>query len=90
MSQALDGKFSGVVIRTRDGKVIPPDRYIVFMAHDNALPATLDFYRDECARMGVGKEQLAAVDRLRTRLAQWRDSHGDELKWPDALPGECP
>lgn len=88
--QKLDGKFHGIIACDKDCEIVPPDQFVVFLAKDNAFPATLDFYRDECMRIGAGAEQLAAVDRLRTRVAMWRDNHAAECKIPDALPGECP
>ena len=86
----LDGKFGGEVHRIRDGEKIPEDQYVVFLAKDNAFPATLQFYRAECERVGAGAEQLAAVDRLYERVVQWRAQNFDKLKVPDAEPGECP
>jgi hypothetical protein len=87
---ALDGKFTGVIQRRRDGVLVPDDRWVGFMAYDNAFPATLRFYREECARIGADQEQLQAVDRLIGRVDAWRAAHPELIKIPDALPGECP
>lgn len=87
--QPLDGKFQGKVFRNLDGTEVPPDQFVVFLAKDNAFPATLAFYRQECERIGAGPEQLAAVDRLIQRVDAWRLANKDQLKIPDAEPGEC-
>lgn len=86
----LDGKFEGVVRRVRDGEIIPEDQFVVFLAKDNAFPATLRFYRQECERIGAEREQLEAVDRLIARVDLWRAENADSLKIPDAEVGECP
>ena len=56
----------------------------MFLAKDNAFPATAAFYRQECERLGADAEQLAAVDRLIGRLMQWRYDNPHRLKVPDA------
>lgn len=88
-AQKLDGKFHGTVFRHADQKVVPEDQWIVFLAKDNAFPATLKFYREECERIGAEPEQLAAVDRLINRVELWRMANPDKLKVPDAFVGEC-
>lgn len=85
----LDGKFHGRIFRNLDNTEVPSDRWMAFMAYDNALPATLAFYRQECERIGAGEEQLAAVDRLIHRVAEYRRLHPETHKVPDAEPGEC-
>ena len=85
----LDGKFRGTIYRHTDNLVLPPDEWVVFLAKDNAFPATLRFYRQECERIGADAEQLAAVDRLIARVDAWRENNKTKLKIPDAVPGEC-
>lgn len=89
MWKYLDGKFRGTIYRHTDGKVLNHDEFVVFLAKDNAFPATLRFYRQECERIGADAEQLAAVDRLITRVDEWRATNPTALKVPDAVPGEC-
>jgi hypothetical protein len=58
------------------------------LAKDNALPATLEFYEQECIRQGAAPEQVQAVAEMRQRLTKWRNDHGSMCKTPDVQPGE--
>ena len=80
----LDAKFSGVIFKVKDGTIVSDDQYMVFLAKDNAFLPTLKFYRDECARIGADKEQLAAVDRTIARVIDWRNANILSCKVPDA------
>lgn len=84
----LDAKFSGVIIKAKDASIVPPDEYIVFLAKDDALPATLEFYENECRRLGAGMEQIAAVRQMRSRLAFWRERNPKRCKVPDVDKNE--
>lgn len=86
--KVLDGKFHGVVVKNKDGSVVTPDQWIVFLAKDNALPATLQFYEQECRRLNAGSEQIQSVSRLRERLRQWRVDNQSKCKVADTEPGE--
>lgn len=89
IAPVLDGKFRGTVFRHADQTVVPSDEWVVFLASDNAFPATLRFYRMKCAEIGAEQEQLDAVDRLIARVDAWRAAHPEKIKLPDAAPGEC-
>lgn len=89
MADKLDDKVSGVLHRDKDGSFIPPDEYVVFRPQDNAFPATLRFYREECSRIGCDAAQLVALDNLIARVDAWRAAHPDRLKLADVEPGEC-
>lgn len=84
----IDAKFSGVIVKAKDGSVVPPDQYIVFLAKDNALPATLKFYEEECERLGADPRQLGALRAMRGRLDQWRHENHALCKVPDVAEGE--
>lgn len=84
MTAKLDAKFSGVIFKVKDGSIVPDDEYMVFLAKDNAFPATLSFYRDECIRIGADAEHIAAVERTMARLDLWRAANKTRLKVPDA------
>lgn len=88
MPKPLDGKFYGLLYRQRDNQLEPPDGWMVFVARDNALPATLDFYRAECKRLGADVLQLAAIDNLRDAVMSWRERHPTLCKVPDVEKGE--
>lgn len=82
--QKLDAKFSGIVFKVKDGTIVPDDEYVVFLAKDTAFAHVLPLYRDECVRLGADQEQIAAVDRMITRLTDWRAQNQHRVKVPDA------
>ncbi len=84
----LDGKFHGVVVKNKDGSIVPQDQWMVFLAKDDAVPATLLFYEEECRRRGAAPAQLAAVAAMRVRVDEWRAAHPDLCKTPDVQDGE--
>src|SRR5258708_5322822 len=84
----LDGKFHGVIVKNKDQSIVPQDQWVVFLAKDNAFPATLRFYFEECKRLGAGPDQVQAVKDMMTRLDDWRATHTDKCKVPDVQPGE--
>lgn len=87
--QNLDAKFHGIVVRNDTAQIVPPDRWVAFMAYDLALVDTLKFYRQKCVEIGADGEQLAAVDRLLNRVKTFQHEHPELCKVPDAVPGEC-
>ncbi len=80
----LDAKFYGTVLKVKNDEPVHADEFVVFLAKDNAFPATLQFYRDECIRLGADPEQVQAVNRMMDRLEAWRKANPDRLKVPDA------
>lgn len=61
---------------------------VLFLAKDNAFPATLRFYRQECERLGADVSQLLSVDLLIDRVDTWRRLNPDQCKVPDVDYGE--
>lgn len=88
MPQSLDGKFYGAIFRHKDNQIEPPDSWMVFVARDNALPATLRFYVEECERLGCEPIQIEAVGRLIRKVDEWRAANPDKIKKPDVDAGE--
>lgn len=88
MPVKLDGKFHGIIAKNKDQSIVPQDQWVVFLAKDNAFPATLDFYRQECQRQRASQAQLSAVDDLVNRLRDWRDANPSKCKVPDVQPEE--
>jgi hypothetical protein len=82
--EKLDGKFSGVIYKVKDGSIVPDDEYVVFLAKDTAFAHVLPLYRDECIRLGADTEQVQAVDRMIGRLNRWRAANQNRVKVPDA------
>lgn len=88
MPAPLDGKFYGIIHRHKDNAIEPPDSWMVFVARDNALLPTLEFYRKECQLAGAATAQLLAVDELIERVRRWRLAHPEQCKVPDVADGE--
>ena len=84
----LDGKFYGKIFREKDGSEVPQDSFVVFLARDKAIIPTLEFYREECRRLGCELPQLAAVNDLICRVQRWQNEHPGEMKVADTDPGE--
>lgn len=84
----LDGKFHGIIAKNKDGTVVPQDQWMVLLAKDNAVPATLDFYLLECRRQGAAPEQLDAVIAMIDRVRAWRAANPTLCKIPDVQTGE--
>ena len=80
----LDAKFVGEIRKVKDGSVVPPDEFVVFLAKDNAFAETIYYYRKRCVALGADEEQIAAVDRMIARLNHWRAMNQHRLKVPDA------
>jgi hypothetical protein len=88
MVQKLDKKFSGIVVRDKDGTIVSPDQYVIFLAKDNAVPQMLDAYYDECRRLGADGAQLDAVAGLINDVLEWRRRNKEKCKVPDTDPAE--
>jgi hypothetical protein len=88
MRSKLDGKFHGIIAKNKDGSIVPQDEWIVFLAKDNALLPTLDFYYEKCEALGASPDQLAAIARLIDGVRRWREAHQPACKIPDVEPDE--
>lgn len=82
--QKLDAKFDGVIFKIKDGSIVPPDEYVVFLVKDTAFANVLPKYREECFRLGADAEHIASVDRMIERAFSWRANNQHRLKVPDA------
>lgn len=80
----LDAKFYGTIFKAKDNSPVGEDEYVVFLAKDTAFAHILPLYRAECVKLGADEQQIAAVDAMLVRLAEWRADHPDRLKVPDA------
>lgn len=85
--QSLDGKFHGRVFRNRDNQ--EEKAFVVFVPHDKHLLSVLLHYEALCIDDGANSEQVAAVQRLIARVANWQRWNPQAVKTPDADPGEC-
>lgn len=80
----MDAKFYGDIRKAKDDSLVGEDEWICFLVKDNAFAATLPIYRAKCVELGADDEQIASVDRMMERMAEWRRSNPDRLKVPDA------
>jgi len=80
----LDAKFFGVIVKAKDGSILPEDEYVVFLTKDTAFADTLPAYRNRCIELGCDQEQIDAVNRMITRVSEWRAANPHRLKNPDA------
>lgn len=84
----LDAKFYGRVVKAKNGEIVNPDEWCVFLAKDNAFALTLPNYLQNCKELGADAEQIAAVERLIARVQQWRAANQNRCKIPDAKGDE--
>lgn len=61
---------------------------VLFLAKDKALPATLDFYREECERLGADPDQIQGVLKLIERVKEYQAKHAKKVKVADIAPGK--
>ena len=87
---SLDRKFKVTAINRATGRVRTDAEVIVFVASDDALPATLAFYHEECRRKGSDEGHLKSVELLEDRLAIWRHEHKGLCHVPDMSEAERP
>jgi hypothetical protein len=88
MSNKLDGKFHGIVVKSKDQSIVPEDEWIVFLAKDNALLPMLKFYREECERIGADLKHLYGIDHLIAKVGAWRYRNPEKCKVPDTNHSE--
>lgn len=88
MDERIDRKFEFGAINPINGKTYSEKDGVVFLAKDNAVPATLRFYREECERQGAALGQLEAVDSLVERIDRFRLEHPELCKVADVSAGE--
>lgn len=60
-----------------------PEEWFILRAKDLAVPATLLFYHDECARRGSPEDHLKSIRSFYERVVQWQMDHPDQCKNPD-------
>ena len=85
IGQVIDRKFMISEVSTEGGDRTRYDENhgVLFLAKDNAFPAALRFYRQECARLGAAAEQLLGIDLLIERVDFYQAANPDICKVPD-------
>lgn len=87
--KAIDRKYAFYALNRKTGNTHDDTEGVVFLAKDNAFPATLRFYRTECERQGAQPAQLKGIDLLIERVDAYRARHSDICKVPDVTPAEA-
>jgi hypothetical protein len=56
---------------------------VLFLAKDKALPATLEFYKQECIRLGAEPPQMLGVELLIERVKKWQETFSNNVRVAD-------
>lgn len=83
----IDRKFHIAAVHKTKGKGVTDSEAVLFLCKDDAFPATLQFYRAECMRLGVGVAQVEGIDLLIERVALWRRRNKVLCRNPDIDQG---
>jgi hypothetical protein len=81
--ERIDRKFTITATCTEHDHTFTEIDSVLFLAKDKALPATLQFYRAECERIGAGLYQLMGIDLLIQRVLRFQRERPDLVKVPD-------
>ena len=87
MKMEIDRKFQISAIHSTKGTYHSERSSVLFLAKDKALPATLRFYRDECARLGSDERQLKGIGLLIERVENFQAVNPSVIKVADIDPG---
>ena len=79
----LDRKFVFRATKTKDATTVTQKEAIIFLAKDNLLVPTLEFYKALCIRDGVSDVQTKGVGLLIDRIVKWRKANPAILDDPD-------
>ena len=81
----MDKKFTGAIVKVKDGSPVPEDEYVVFLVKDRAfVEYGLPAYLQGCIELGADDVQIKMVEEMRIRAEQWQHDHPDRVKVPDA------
>lgn len=83
IGEAIDRKFVILAVSKEHDHQHTHFDSVLFLTKDAALPATLAFYKEECARLGAADEQLLGTDLLLKRVQEWQRRHAALLKVAD-------
>jgi hypothetical protein len=88
--ESIDRKFRIHAVNRATGIVQTDGTAILLLAKDNAVPATLHFYRNECERLGALEGHLQSVELLIKRVDEYREKNSGACKVPDMSQREQP
>lgn len=84
----IDRKFKLLAVNPVTGKIYTEENAMVFCAKDKALPAALQAYLVECARIGANPDHLKSVGLLIDRVVEYQREI--ESRVPDTVGDEIP
>lgn len=84
----IDRKFVFAATNPVTGRVVCEFDGMVFVATDKALPATLQFYREECISQGAAPEVIESLNGLYARVVSFQAANPDICKVADLSPEE--
>lgn len=89
-TSTIDGKFvikGGQIVKASSGEIVPDDEPLMLMrARDRLVLPTLQHYRNLCVVDGCNEYQLALVDELIARFAEY-SSDPSRMKQPGVTRG---
>lgn len=85
----IDGKYIFAGRNPITGRGVTEFNGMVFLATDLALPATLQFYRESCARQGASPEVIESLSRLIERVVKFQDLNPELCKIADLSTAEA-
>ena len=83
MKEPIDRKFTFCATCCEHGHEHSHMNAMVFLAKDKALPATLQFYRDECFRLGAKEGQMFGIALLIERVMKYQADNAHLVKVAD-------
>jgi len=88
MSNKLDQKFYGDIYKAKDGSLVDPSEYIIFLAHDGAFIKAIDDYPYWCEQLGCDQNQINLANKLLENIEKWRNENPDKCHRPGVAVGE--
>lgn len=85
MAERIDRKFtfSGFCTEHHAAHVVDHMNAVVFLARDQAVIPTLEFYQTRCQQLGADRRQVQGIRLLIERIAQYQAEHPEEVKVAD-------
>ena len=88
--KSIDRKYKVLAVNRGTGKTHTDKDSLLLLATDNAVPATLQFYYEECQRLGADGGHLDSIELLLDRVKEFRYNNPSICKTPDMSEKERP
>jgi|SRR3972149_6540599 len=87
IENAIDRKFFIIADHVTKHTSYTERDAVLFLAKDKALPDTLRYYHEKCAKLGADERQLKSVALLLDRVEAYQAAHPELCKVPDVDEG---